>query len=118
MITFRDDYGTLLKNNVMLEPIDLFDGELKNLISGYLGLNDDKDDCPCGCKELLDKIDPNREYYKIIYAYLNGEQINADSIKYLMQICFNPCKELYYTIPILIYILQKTSSNLSLQNVQ
>ena len=115
MITFRDDYGNNLKNNVMFEPIDLFDDELKMLIPGYKDLMDD-DKCPCGCKELLDKIDDSRKYYNIIYKYLNGESITADDIKYLLQICFTPCKELYYTIPILIYILLKTSNNLSLKN--
>ena len=115
MITFRDDYGNNLKNNSMFEPIDLFDDELKMLIPGYKDLMDDGK-CPCGCKELLDKIDDSRKYYNIIYKYLNGESITADDIKYLLQICFTPCKELYYTIPILIYILLKTSNNLSLKN--
>ena len=111
MITFRDEYGTLL-NSKLLEPIPLFDGELLQLIPGYSELYPEK--CPCGCDELLDKIDPNRAYYKIIHAYLTGNKINYNLISYINQICFTPCRELYYTIPILIYILQQTMNGLNL----
>ena len=111
MITVRDEYGAHINTN-LLEPIPLFDGEMLQLIPGYRELYPDK--CPCGCDELLEKIDQNRMYYKIIYNYLNGKLVNSITLKYILQICFTPCKELYYTIPILIYILQKTASNLTL----
>ena len=109
MITVRDDYGDKITGS-LLEPIYMFDAELMALIPGYKELFPES--CPCGCKELLDKIDPNREYYKIINGFINGEDISIDKIKYLTQICFVPCKELYYTIPILIYILMKYYSGL------
>ena len=83
MITFRDYYGARL-NSTLLEPIELFDGELRNLIGNFANLDDSNDTCPCGCKELLDNIDSNREYYKIIYNFLNGESVSIETVKYLM----------------------------------
>lgn len=113
MITLRDDDGCWMKSP-LLEPIPLFDGELSQIIPGYLdSIDGDKDKCPCGCKELLDKLDVNRKYYKILYAYFNGETITSEMISFLETICFRPCKELYYTIPMLIYILNKYCSSLS-----
>lgn len=114
MITVRDEYGDRITGN-LIEPIDIFDGELLQLIPGYKDMYPEK--CPCGCEELLEKINPSREYYKIIYAYLNGKTITPEALKLLSQICFVPCKELYYTIPVLIYILQKTASSLNLSDV-
>ena len=115
MITFRDEYGTML-NSKILEPIELFDGELLQLIPGYRDLNPES--CPCGCKELLDKITPERQYYKIIYSYLTSGTISYNDIISLSKICFVPCKELYYTIPIIIYILERYASNLKLDGIK
>lgn len=110
MITFRDDDGSKL-GGPMLQKIPLFDTDLINLIPGMNPFT--KDNCNCGCKQLLDNLGTNKQYYKIIYNFLAGNTITSSMIESIKYINFVPCKELYYTIPILIYIINKTISDIS-----
>ncbi len=109
-ITFRDDDGCLMFGNPLLEKINYFDTDLANLIPGCNPLLD-TDKYRCTCEEILSGLDQNRLYYKIIYSYLNGDTITSDMLSQISHICFTPCKELYYTIPILVYIIKQVMKN-------
>lgn len=114
MITVRDDDGTNLVGCPLLERIPLFDTDLVKLL-GY-GLDKDKNKickCGCDCNSVLKELPNYKKYYEILYDYFNGIPISYGLIETINDIKFVPCKELYYTIPLLIYIIQKTVSDLS-----
>ena len=114
MITVRDDDGTNLVGCPLLERIPLFDTDLVKLL-GY-GLDKDKNKickCGCDCNSVLKDLPNYKKYYEILYDYFNGIPISYSLIESINDIKFVPCKELYYTIPLLIYIIQKTVSDLS-----
>lgn len=114
MITVRDDDGTNLVGCPLLERIPLFDTDLVKLL-GY-GLDKDKNKickCDCDCNSVLKDLPNYKKYYEILYDYFNGIPISYSLIESINDIKFVPCKELYYTIPLLIYIIQKTVSDLS-----
>lgn len=114
MITVRDDDGTNLVGCPLLERIPLFDTDLVKLL-GY-GLDKDKNKickCCCDCNSVLKDLPNYKKYYEILYDYFNGIPISYSLIETINDIKFVPCKELYYTIPLLIYIIQKTVSDLS-----
>lgn len=113
MISFRNDEGDSLES-ILLEKIPLFDEDMMNLIPDPngkpMGCR-----CKCDCDRLLNNLPKYKKYYKILYNFLGGFPITLEDIKSIRYINFTPCKELYYMIPILIFILQnlaeKTSVN-------
>ena len=111
-MSFRDDDGTPLWDNPLIEKIPYFDIDLFNLIPGADPFKSN-DEYKCKCAEILYGLDKNHLYYKIIYSFLNGETITSDMLDQIQYIHFTPCKELYYTIPILIYIIQASINSLS-----
>lgn len=111
MISFRDDDGAKL-GGTLLYKISLFDEDLINLIPGANPLMD-KNEYMCNCNNILKSLDSNRKYYAIIYNYLSGNEITSDMIESIKNINFVPCKELYYLIPILIFIINNLSSKLN-----
>lgn len=113
-VTVRDDDGYYM-GGPYLEPLDYFDTDLMNLIPGMNPLEGNKDPnkCECDCMKIINNLDKENAYYKLIHTYLNGGIITPEMIESIRYICFNPCKELYYTIPILIYIVRYTLSNLA-----
>ena len=113
MISFRDDEGDSLES-MLLEKIFLFDEDMINLLSST---NNNTDcECKCECNRLLNNLPKYKKYYTIIYNFINGIPISLDDIKSIRYIDFTPCKELYYTIPMLIFILQSLSENISDNN--
>lgn len=113
MITMRDDDGAKLYGP-LLEKIYFFDKDFYQLIPGMDPFADNN--CKCTCNEILSNLDRNKQYYRIIYNYLAGKKITSDMINSLKDIEFVQCKELYYTIPILIYIIKQLISNLSTES--
>lgn len=124
MITFREEDGDLL-SSPLLEKIRLFDTDLLNLLPSRFkstpdgSPNTEAIDCPCGCdcNNTLSKLPEYKQYYKIIHNYLAGLPVTSDMIQSINLINFTPCKELYYAIPILIYILQATANSLGRSGV-
>lgn len=116
-ITMRDEDGSMI-DNPLLEKISLFDTDLMNLIPG-MNPNESADQCRCRCLDIIKGLDNSHLYYKIIYNFLSGIPITYDQLKQLKYLCLTPCKELYYTIPILIYIIKatmKATNSLTTQN--
>lgn len=111
MITFRDDDGAQL-GGPFLNKITLFDTDMINLIPGANPLMSETE-YMCNCDNILKALDQNRKYYTIIYNYLAGNEITSDMIEQIKHINFTPCKELYYLIPVLIYIIQNLSDKLN-----
>lgn len=113
MITYRDDDGSSF-GSPLLEKIPLFDTDMINLLPGYSNEDPKNSSCPCGCscQDILAKLPNYKKYYKIIYNYFAGLPITYTMITDINNIDFKPCKELYYAIPMLIYILQQTINNL------
>jgi hypothetical protein len=112
MITVRDDDGSSLVGCRLLEQIPLFDIDLINLL-GY-GIDNNKI-CKyeCDCNSIMKNLPNYKQYYEILYRYFNGLSISSSLIETINNINFVPCKELYYTIPLLIYIIQKMVSNMN-----
>lgn len=112
MISFRDDDGACLRGILAYSggKIDLFDTDLMNLIPGANPLMSETE-YNCNCQNILKSLDKNRQYYAIIYNYLSGNSISSDMIENIKHITFVPCKELYYMIPILIYIIKQVSNS-------
>jgi len=113
MITYRDDDGSPF-GSPLLEKIPLFDTDMINLLPGYSNEDPKSSSCPCGCscQDILAKLPNYKKYYKIIYNYFAGLPITYTMIADINNIDFKPCKELYYAIPMLIYILQQTVNHL------
>lgn len=110
MITMRDDDGSKLYGP-LLEKIYFFDEDLTKIIPGLDPFSDEQSKCTCN--EILSNLTKEKQYYKIIYNYLAGKEIPMTLIESIKDIDFVACKELYYTIPILIYIIKQLLSNLS-----
>lgn len=111
MISFRDDDGLCL-GGPLAEKIYMFDEDLINLIPGVNPLLNEQE-WICNCQNILNSLDKNRQYYAIIYNYLAGNEITSDMLEKIKYIDFVPCKELYYLIPILIFIIKQSISKLS-----
>lgn len=110
-ITFRDDDGNHMAGP-FLEKIQYFDTDLINLIPGANPFNT-VEEYTCYCADILQNLDKSKSYYQIIYTYLNGGTITSSMIEQINNINFTPCKELYFAIPILIYIIKNTINNIS-----
>lgn len=110
MVTFRDDTGYPQLDNPLLEKIQYFDTDLTNLFPGLSPFP--KEEYACKCAEILFNLDKSRAYYEIIYTFLNGGTVTSTMLEKIKYMCFSPCKELYYTIPILIYIIRATMRSL------
>lgn len=115
MVTLRDDQGDPIASPT-LEPIPVISSKLLELI----GYDPDESTNTCTCKtclcnnSILNELSTNQQYYKLIYDYINGISISLDTIKNgIDNIRFVPCKELYYAIPMLIYILNQRLNSIN-----
>lgn len=88
MITSRDELGNRLYGQIA-EPIDQIDNDLINMINTKT--------------KITDATNP-KFYYNIIYDYLFSK-IDPNSIEMIYNINFVQCKELYYSIPMIIFII-------------
>jgi hypothetical protein len=88
MVTCRDELGNRLYGEIA-EPVDQIDMDLLNMIKNKT--------------RITDQTNP-KFYYNIIYDYFFGT-IDPKTIDMVYNINFVPCKELYYSIPIIIYIV-------------
>ena len=61
--------------------------------------------------EELDVQDP-KSYYNIITKYFNNKDINSNIIPILENIDFKPNPNLFYCIPMIIYIIENSIKNL------
>lgn len=117
MVGLRDDNGNPLASP-LLEPIPIVSNELLELL-GY-NVNDDGTCCKCeACKEsrvneILNSLPNNKLYIALIYKYISGITLTfAEIKKCITSIRYVPCRELYYVIPMLIYILTQIMNNLN-----
>lgn len=109
-ISFRDDDGFFLKSP-LLEAIPYFDKELYSLLPN--NPIQDPNESKCMCAEILRNLESHKAYYEIIYSFLNGIPVTSKMLENIKYMCFEPCKELYYSIPILIYIIKATINNIT-----
>ena len=87
-ITSRDELGNRLYGQIA-EPINQIDDDLLTMIKNKTKITDATN---------------SKFYYNIIYDYL-FDKIDPKTIDMIYNINFVECKELYYSIPILIYII-------------
>lgn len=88
------DYKTNL--GVLADPIDLFDADLIDAISNGTTFEAESD----------------KEYYNIISAYFSGNTITQSMIESLEKLEFNPGVDIFYTIPMVIFILERYAIDL------
>lgn len=94
LTTRMEDYYMIdykLKLGVVAEPIDIIDNDLLECIT----------------KNRVMDTDSQKEYYNIIGAYFNKKDISKEMIDTIENIEYASSIEVFYTIPMLIYILEK-----------
>ena len=99
LTTRMEDYYLIdykVKLGVLADPIDLFDSDLVEAIT---------------VGKIFEAGDP-KEYYNIISSYFSGNDITQDMIDALERIEYSPGVEIFYTIPMIIFILEKYAINL------
>lgn len=96
MPTYRDLNTGRSIFGVVAEPVDTIDNEMINMIKNK--------------QRILDPANP-KAYYNIIYNYFYDE-FNPKLADCIYDINFVECKELYYSIPMLIFIIEKYISTI------
>lgn len=89
-INYTDDCGETI-SSLLADPIDLIDNELvDHIVKG----------------EFMPSSD-FRFYYNIIISYMLDKDLTEAIVDSLSKVRYIACKELYYTIPIIIFCLEK-----------
>ena len=94
-IAYTDEDGEKI-SGVLADPIDMLDADL---ITGIM------------TNQYIDYTDC-RGYFNIIIAYMNNKDLTADMVNSLDLVRFVSCKELFYTIPLVIFCMEKYASKL------
>jgi hypothetical protein len=99
LTTRMEDYFMIdykVKLGVLADPIDILDADFIDAIMNGKTF----------------EVGNAKEYYNIISSYFNKKDITQDMINALEQLEFSPGVELFYTIPMVIFVLEKYAIDL------
>lgn len=96
-------FSTVLENYFIINKAD--DGLqlfqiLDSLLVSYVKENKHVEECT------------SKEYYNIIIDFLNNKDINSSIVDILERMKFKPTQEMFYTLPMIIYIIEYGIKNL------
>jgi hypothetical protein len=94
LTTRMEDYYMIdyrVKLGLLADPIDIFDNDLINSI-----VNNN-----------IFEVGSQKEYYNIINAYFTNKEITQSMIESLQKIEYDSGVELFYSIPMIIFVLEK-----------
>ena len=91
-IAYTDEDGEKIQG-VLADTIDTIDPDLLDAVMNN--------------KEIESDDEKNRMYYNIIVAYMNDSKITEALVDTLTTVRYVRCKELFYTIPMIIFSLEK-----------